>query len=263
MKKTSIILAAAALVAAMALAGCKLSEDEEDAISGEDITYKNASTTNYYRSFKATATKHYSADPVITINNPATIATSSNDANAVYGILFGLEETTPTGYTGTSKFYNFGIASVRWNQTTEKAEWYVSWCKEVPDAAFNATTSSGFSATVDGTLYGTETQIIPTSGTFESVTGTALSSNKLSVMIKITANDSTAAGSYTVKLCDSTGSSTYSTANIPSSTTGFTTRTQRKIGRYFCVYGGEEASASIKYTNVQGAAIVVEDMEEL
>lgn len=136
-------------------ASCGESEDESNAFNGEEISLSNTDTTKndngkkYYRSFRGTKTKHYSANALITINNAATTANSLESA-AGYGFLFGLEETTSTvnkdadttyyeSYDSTTKkfgdkakFYTFGIASVRWNAKNKTAEWYL-----VRECSFN------------------------------------------------------------------------------------------------------------------------------
>lgn len=126
------LLKAGCLALAMALVfgfvGCKDSEDDENAISGNKISYSwNADNarayakslldendknnedeitkkvkTLYYRAFEGTAQKHLSSDVVITIENAKTLADDSINtetekiakARAGFGFLFGLEDVT-------------------------------------------------------------------------------------------------------------------------------------------------------------------------
>ena len=83
----------ALLAASLCFVSCKKEEDEENAISGDNISMTHDGTSgNYYRAFSTTTTKHYSATAKITINNADTVKNSGNAANCALGYVFGLQE---------------------------------------------------------------------------------------------------------------------------------------------------------------------------
>lgn len=286
MRLSKIFWGGVALAAlSLGFISCGESEDDDGAIDGETISYTNSDTSNIYRSFKSTKTKHYSANALITINNATTKATESNNANAAYGFLFGLTETTNTvnsdnsttyyedeACTKKAKFYTFGIATVRWNAEQSKAQWYVSWCKNLPSTNFELNNYSGF----EGTVYyknnntatskkfetsDVETKIIPTtSEPYADVTSLSLSSNALIAQIRLTANDD---GSYTVNLySNATATDALATASIPAATTGLSKKTQLYLGRYVTVYSGETANGRIDYSDISGNPIPADYNED-
>ena len=280
-----ILLGLVATAAVLSLVSCgQVKEDEEKAIDGENIGFKNEKTENY-RGFITTKTKHYSANAEITIDNPKEIANSSHNANAVLGFVFGVEEVKHDPVVQVYKkndknedevtdvtFYNFGIASVRYNKAGN-VEWYVSWCKDVPNTilGYNDSPDFGNISVKDinnvTKTYGSEKQILPTSGTFETVSGINLTEdNKLSVLIKTVANDGKKdseleAGSYTVSLCNAKGEEK-SSVKIPATETGLTKKTELLIGRYVTVYAGEEIKGTIKYSDIKGNVIPADYVEE-
>ncbi len=257
-------------------ASCGENEDEENAISGETISYTNSDSSNLYRSFATTKQKHYSANALITINNPTAKVTDTNNANAAYGFVFGLEETTDavneaantTYYEDNAqqtkaKFYTFGIATVRYNAKDSKAEWYVSWCKNLPSTNFGTNSNSGFGGTVydaNGTskefsASDVETQIVPSSGSdpYATVSGLSLTDATLVAQIRVVAGTD---GSYTVGLYSSaTATTALATATVSNTTTALSAKTQKYIGRYVTVYSGETASGKIQYSDISGNPI--------
>ena len=275
MKLKNVLFGSAVAVALMfGFASCGENEDEENAISGETISYTNSDSSNLYRSFATTKQKHYSANALITINNPTAKANDSNNANAAYGFVFGLEETTDavnkaastTYYEDSTlktkaKFYTFGIATVRYNAKSKNAEWYVSWCENLPSTNFGTNSNSGFGGTVydaNGTskefsTSDVETQIVPSSGTYATVSDLSLTDGALVAQIRVVAETD---GSYTVGLYSSaTATSVLATATVPKTTTGLSEKTQKYIGRYVTVYSGETASGKIQYSDISGNPI--------
>lgn len=270
---------------------CGESEDDGEAFNGEEISLSNTDTTKndngkkYYRSFAGTKTKHYSANALITINNAATVADSSNYVSAAgYGFLFGLEETTSTvnkdagttyyeSYDSTTKkvgdkakFYTFGIASVRWNATSGSAEWYVSWCENVPSTCFNYTKESGFSGDVydvngnSKRIENNEKTIVKGDPSWKAVSGFSLTDSNFVAQIRVVANDD---GSYTVGLYkNAEATSALDTGTIPASTTGFTKKTQKDIGRYITVYAGQTTTGKIEYSDISGNPIPADYAED-
>lgn len=261
-----ILFGLAIAAAAFTLAGCLPTEDPDGALKSENIEFtQDSSKGQFYRSFKSTATKHYSANAEIKIDNPkAPEALSTNNAVATFGFVFGLEEhkhdpevktTNAEGKEEKVKFYDFGIAAVRYNRKSSKIEWYVSWCEDAPDTLFGYNDASEFETKIDGVKYGKETQIIPTSGFFKQVSSLSLTDDdKLDVVIKTVANED---GSYKVSLCNADGDEKDSTT-ISKAVTGFEGKTQKYIGRYLTVYSGETVKGSIKYTDVNGNLIPAE-----
>ncbi len=289
-----ILLGMAFTAAVLSFVSCGVKQDEEKAFDGEDVnlTHNGKSSTNglYYRSFASTATKHYSANAKITINDADTLTTFTDsditvDAKAGFGFVFGLEEVQKnsnvlkyvydenlniktkddgTKETEKVKFYDFGVASVRWNATANKAQWYVSWCKNVPDSVFNYNANGAFKdvrlaampenagATIPTA---SESQIVGTSTKpWIDVTGLSLADDgSLKVMIQTKANDN---GSYTVNLCKIDDPDTaLGTGLITSSDTGFTEKTQKLIGRYLTVYWKQTATGTIEYEDISGNVI--------
>lgn len=272
----------ALLAASLCFTSCKKEEDEESAIDGDKISLTNDSELNY-RAFESLKTKHTSSTAVITINNPTTV--KGDKANSVIGFVFGLEEVdTPNnspskGYQYQKdgslkeiniKYYNFGVAGVRYNKSSSKLQWYVSYCTNVPNSIFGYNASGDFAGNnakiiteinTDGSKKtevnspATETEIVKGSGeAFESL-AYALNDGKVQVRVKVVAE----AGKYKVTLQDSTGNqisgSTVASVNVE----GLTTTTQKEIGRYVTVYAGETADAKMTFTDTVGNPIPVSE----
>ncbi len=274
MVKKILLLGTLAIAASLTLASCGVKEDEEKAIKDDRIDFVNENTKNY-RAFATTKTKHYSANAEITLDNPTEVKGAKS--NYVLGFIFGVEEkehnpkvTIPAkdkdgkDTTTDVTFYNFGIAALRYNKKSG-VEWYVSWCEDVPNTILGYNDEGAFAnisvTNVDGvtTKYGKETQIIPTTGTFKTVSGLSLTEDKkLSVIIKTVANDD---GSYKVSICNADGDEKDSTT-ISKTVTGLTEKTQKLIGRYVTVYAGESVKGTIKYTDVNGNIIPADYVEE-
>ena len=288
--------AVALLAASLCFVSCKDEEDEENAISGDNISMTHDGTSGkYYRAFSTTSTKHYSSTAKITINNADTVKsiysssnTTGNYANCALGYVFGLTElevkagdkvklsdgsehtvsasllTTESGGTTKPKFYTFGLVGIRYNKVTSEPQWYISWCENVPSKVFNYNDDAEFYTKLyDGTtelLVGYENKIIPTatdSALWSDFTTSLTDAKALSVTVKSTANDD---GSYTINLYDAAGTTSIgSTQTVPASVTGLTAKTQLKLGRYTTVYNGETASGVIKLEDVSGAAVVFEE----
>ena len=273
---SKIVLGTLALAAVLTLTSCGVKEDEEKAIDGKRIDFDNTTEHNY-RAFVTTKTKHYSANAVITLDNPTEV--KGEKANYVLGFVFGVEENEhnpkvevfkkdANGNNTTDKetvtFYNFGIAALRYNKSSGKVEWYVSWCKDVPNTILGYNDDGEFKnisvTDISGVtkIYGEETQIIPETGIFKKVDGLSLTEdNKLSVIIKTFANND---GSYFVSICDTDGNEKDSTT-ISKAITGYTEKTQALIGRYVTVYAGESVKGTIEYTDVNGNVIPLDDEE--
>ncbi len=282
MRLSKIFWGGVALAAlSLGFISCSESEDDDGAIDGESISYTNSDTSNIYRSFKSTKTKHYSANALITINNAAS-TTTSYPAVAGYGFLFGLEETTTTVNASANttyyedsanktkaSFYTFGIAAVRWNATNSTAEWYVSWCENVPSTCFNSTTSNDFSGTVYAanssttTTLGTETTVVKgdNNTAWKAVSGFSLTDSKSFIaQIRVVANGD---GSYSVGLYkNAETSSALGTGTITAATTKFTAKTQKDIGRYITVYPGQTTTGRIDYSDISGNPIPADYNED-
>lgn len=285
---------AAMLVTALSVTGCKKEEDDDNAINGNAISYTNKTSDMYYRAFQSLKTKHTSSTAVITINNPETITDNSHNANSVIGYVFGLEETDapegkPTksyqykedGKLEQSKitWYNFGVAGVRWNKTTKKLEWYVSYCTKVPSTIFGWNKSSDFEAKLitelnaDGTPKtevvsgATETAIVGTKASpyFQAVNYNLVNGTvPVRVQVKIVENEDSATKTtapyiYQVKLQNQQGIDIEgaTVAKIP--VAGLNANTQKEIGRYTTVYAKESANASMTFADTVGNPIPVSE----
>ncbi|MBP3771054.1 MAG: hypothetical protein J6I53_00010 [Treponema sp.] len=299
MKLSKKILAAFSVAAMLVVAGsftaCKESEDDDDAISGENVSAKNE-TDMYYRAFESLKTKHKYATANIKINNPTeVVAKGSNgelhSANSVIGYVFGLEEdksehsvTKAYQYQkdGTLKektitWYNFAVAGVRWNNKTSKLEWYVSYCEGVPNTIFGYNDSSDFTAKIitevdsDGKAKtsvdsgATEKAIVGTlaSPYFESIDTTSYSLPEdgiINVLVDVTIEgDETNGYYYNVELQNQQGVTIEGASVGKIYVNGLTETTQKEIGRYTTVYSGETANASISFQDVQGNPIPVSE----
>lgn len=286
MKLSKVLFGSAVLAALMfGFASCGENEDESNAFDGEEISLSNTDTTKndngkkFYRSFAGTKTKHYSANALITINNAGTTS-GRYGAAAGYGFLFGLEETTSAVNTaaGTTyyesydsstkkfgdkaKFYNFGIASVRWNKYLQCAEWYFSWCENVPSTCFNYTPYSGFS----GAVYNAEGTSVtvgkesPTVSSWKGVSGFSLTDSSLVAQIRVVAKDD---GSYEIGLYkNAEATSALATGTISAATTKFNAKTQKDIGRYITVYPGQTTTGKIAYSDISGNPIPADYVED-
>lgn len=283
MKLTKIVLAAAALTAALVLAGCKTDEDPENAIaSNGDINYTNDGSTDYYRSFVSTKTKHESSSAKITIKNPTAWVEAVNSDNstvksvAAVGYIFGIEKVKDisgkkycVGSTYTAAdarkvdFYNFGIASVRYNVDSGNVQWYVSWVKNAPDVVFGYNNSGDFTETLtneakETSVYGNETQIVPTSGAWAPTSGVLNANSELVVNITTKADTD---GSYQVALLDENKENLLAIAQtIPAATTGLTAPTQFQVGRYVTVYKKQSVKANVAYYDMKGNLIADDDV---
>ena len=286
MVKKILLLGTLAIAASLTLASCGVKEDEEKAIkkSGK-IELTHNGSKKYYRSFAATDTKHYSANAVITIEDAANYAPKDAEgkklgvsAKAGFGFVFGLEESnkdknikkTVDGEEKKVTFYDFGVASVRWNAEKNTAEWYVSWCKNVPDTVFNYTDLRDFKDTsLVGAPEAIEEYIVDDgAGGWKVVSNLKLKDDgSLVAMIKTDAKED---GSYTVTLCDEEGNKITGTdtGTISNTLTGFTkkvdgvdkpSKLQKLIGRYITVYYKQSVTGTIKYLDVNGNLIPAED----
>ena len=276
---------AAMLVTAMSVTGCKKEDDDDNAINGNNIALTNDSAL-LYRAFESLKAKHVSSTAAITINNPTTLKTAANKANSVIGYVFGLEEIdTPEGFPTEGyqykkdgslekkkiKYYNFGVAGVRYNNETKKLNWYVSYCTKVPNTIFGYNGQSAFAgdnakiiteidsdgkAKTSVTSPATEDEIVKgSSGAFEEV-AYSLVDGKVQVRIQVKVNSD---GAYTVTLQNQQGikidGSSVATVNV----TGLTTKTQKEIGRYVTVYAGETANAVMTFSDTTGNPIPVSE----
>ncbi len=277
MKLSKVLLSSAAIALVLGFAGCADGSDDGNAISGENIefthgtatdtvTAEQAATYNYYRGFTTTTTNHYSSNALITIESPSVEKDSKFidgstvvSSNAGLGFVFG-EWNDTVSVTQDSKnknvaVYTFGIASIRYNVSSKKAQWYVSWVKQCPETVFGYNNSSTFNDELgdNKTSYGTETQIIPTPGaSWKDVDNLSLTDGNLVAKVCVTANDD---GSYKVELKSADDATTYDTATIPAETTGFSKKTQQRIGRYLTVYYKQSVKGSIQYSDIQGNPI--------
>jgi len=265
MKLSKILLTAVAAVSVIGFASCG-----NQGNVGQKINKTNDSTEyKFVREWSKTTTKHYKATAIIKNENPTVLADPTYPgyekgkdviANATLGFLFGLEEDTETEkeVAGT-KFYNFGIAAVRYNTVAKKNQWYVSWVKAAPETVFKTNNSSNFTDTLklsDGSekTFGTETEVKATwsDAKFDLI------DDELVASIVVTANDD---GSYKVDLMDEKQETLYDSATISNSVTGLTEKTEKFIGRYVTVYSGQTVQGSIKYKDIEGN--VIPDYEEI
>lgn len=285
MKLTKIVLAAAALTAALVLAGCKTDEDPENAIASNGvIKYTNDGSADYYRSFVSTSTKHESSSAKLTIYNPLEVADATNSdaskpsAVAAVGYVFGIEKVSELsgkkyciGEVYDAKearkvdFYNFGIVSVRYNKKDSKVQWYVSWVKNCPDVVFGYNNSTDFSETLtaeDGSseVYGDETQIVPEVGSYwENTTGGLNADNELIVNVHTQADTD---GSYIIILyAEDNETPIANIQTIPQSVTGLTKPTQFKVGRYVTVYKDQSVNAKVDYFDMKGNLLADDDVD--
>lgn len=271
-----ILLGTLVLATALAFTSCGLSEDQEKAISSSGkVNYTNDGRKDFYRSWVSTKTKHEDADAIITIedaDNYAEGETYGGDnpvvAKGVFGFLFGIEEVTSKygtikktvdGKQVTVKFYNFGIVGVRWNAAANKAEYYVSWCTDVPNTVFNYTDSTNFE---DPELTG---HGVPAADDNEIKGWTPISTSDLNLdldgnlelIIKTKASDN---GGYEVKLFTKDNTKKIGEAAIANTVTGYDVKTQGYIGRYITVYKKQTLKGSIKYDDVNAGVIPEDDV---
>lgn len=291
-----ILFGSLVLAAALTFASCGETQDEGDSFDGDkiDFTHDGASG-DYYRSFKSTSTKHYSANATITIEDADNVVSASDSrgravaAKAGLGFVFGLEEIkdAPVVYkikkdkktgeikynsdgtykTEKVKFYNFGVASVRWNHTDNTAQWYISWCTNVPDSVFNYNSSPSFydgslallpentGVSIPGSSADNEICIVDDgAGGWKDVASLSLKEDgSLAVLIKTVANEN---GSYTVQLMDKDAPDTViDTGTVPAAETGLSEKTQKLIGRYLTVYTSQTIKGKIEYSDVHGNVI--------
>ncbi len=288
-----ILLGMALTTAVISFVSCGVKQDEEKAFNGEniEITHNGKSKDKglYYRSFASTKTKHYSANAKISIENADSLTTFDEnvqvDAKAGLGFVFGLEEVAKdsnvvkyvydddfkiekksdgTNKTEKVKFYDFGVASVRWNAKTNKAQWYVSWCKNVPDSVFNYNPNGAFKDTALKDMPENAEATIPvahedeivkgTSGAWKDIAALELAEDgSFNAMIQTKANED---GSYTVNLCKIDDPDTViDTTTIAAAKTGLTEKTQKLIGRYLTVYWKQTVKGKIEYEDISGNVI--------
>ncbi len=271
------VLLSSAVAAALVFgfAGCADGSDDGNAIDGENIEFTHGQATdtvseedsasyNYYRGFKTTKTNHFSSNALITIENPALSDTTkypdgnSITSNAGLGFVFGEYDSsaTITEESGNKsvKLYTFGIASVRYNVSTKKVQWYVSWVKETPETVFGYNNSADFTDKLgtDKVSYGTETQIVHGDKSAWKDTSVQLTDGNLVVKVAVTAKDD---GSYEVELQNAEGTVIYDTATVTKDVTGFEKKVQQRIGRYLTVYYKQSVKGSIAYSDIQGNPI--------
>ena len=275
--KLSKVLLSSAVAAALVFgfAGCADGSDDGDAINGENIEFthgqasdsikaEDAAGYTYYRGFKTTKTNHYSSNALITIENPQITVTgvvSNAGLGFVFGEYDGSKKVKQDGKEKSIKTYTFGIASVRYNASIKKVQWYVSWVKGTPETVFGYNNSSDFSDRVgdDDEELGEETQIVPSDSHPWKDTTVSLTDGNLVVKIAVTANDD---GSYKVELQNADGTETFESAAISKDVTGFEKKTQQRIGRYLTVYKGQSVKGSITYSDIQGNPIPADYDEE-
>lgn len=281
MKMTKKILLGAVAVLAIALSGCKMKEDADNAISGGKINYTNESQSEYYRCFETRATKHYDAI--------ATFEIKPNDDNdGVSGYMFGVTQNE-------NKTYNFGVVSLKIEEGDLKG--YISWYYNVAGKDKLKTPKDNF-VDINGKAIGesgcsaTETQILPTSGTWETIKEdycTVGNTAKVVVVVDAMAEDAKhnnyvraqrpKDGDYKVRIYtadkldkkglppkDEDGYFDSSKAaiekDIPVTTTnnydknGKGERMQKDIGYYFNVYKKQTLTSEIKFSDYRGEALV-------
>lgn len=275
---------AAMLVTALSVTGCKKEDDDDNAISGNNIALTNDSTL-LYRAFESLKTKHVSSTAAITIKNPTALKTAANKANSVIGYVFGLEEVeTPEGSPKEGyqyqkdgslkkqkiKYYNFGVAGVRYNNESKKLGWYVSYCTKVPNTIFGYNGQSAFAgdnakiiteidsdgkAKTSVNSPARENEIVNGGSVFEELPYD-LVNGQVQVRVQVKINTD---GKYTVTLQNQQGVQIpgSSVAQVP--VDGLTTKTQKEIGRYVTVYAGETANATMTFSDTTGNPIPVSE----
>ena len=142
------------------------------------------------------------------------------------------------------------------------------WCENVPSTCFNYTPYSGFSGDVydaDGNskrIENNESEIVKGSGSasWKAVSGFSLTDSSFVAQIRVVANSD---GSYAVGLYkNAEASSALGTGTIPASTTKFTAKTQKDIGRYITVYAGQTTTGKIEYSDISGNPIPADYAED-
>lgn len=282
MKLSKILFGGAVLALSLAFVGCALEEDSENAFSGKSVdfdnkyiivntdgTIKSAKSTDkdatenteyYYRTIKSLATKHI--DSVCTI----TITPISDDTyDGVAGYLFNMSKNDDGSY-------NFAVASARWNGS--KVQAYVSWYENAALKENNYTNKDNLVDNSGKTVgdYGakvTETQILPTTLTFENLSGYSKNAEgKVEIVISVkSAADS---GDYNVDFytIDALGADGKIKANaeakastvVKGDETGRTDpKAQSEIGMYSNIYPGKRFVADWKFTDTNGQAIEIVD----
>ncbi|WP_191015485.1 hypothetical protein [Treponema zioleckii] len=293
MKLSKKILAAfsAATLLATAAVFTSCSDDEENAFSGKSVDFDNSyvttstatdgtvtvkhaqSTTSgaiqntasatstekgyFYRAFNKLTAKHYGSTCTIKLT-PKTDGINygteegQSSANGVAGFVFNLTENATD-----STAYDFDIAAIQYDGS--KIRTYVSKYENAALKDNNFTAASNFTAS-DGTTAATETQILPSSGTYYDFAAsdfTADSNGAITVVIKVTANDD---GSYTVEYLDAADSTTAKkTVTVTAAQTGYTTKTQAKMAMYANIYPGQHFVADFAFSDTVGNAIPFED----
>lgn len=282
MKMTKKILLGAVAVMAIVLGGCKLKEDEDNAISGGKLNYTNESQSQYYRCFETRATKHYDAIATFEIK-------PNGDNDGVSGYMFGVTQNE-------DKTYNFGVVSLKIEKGDLKT--YISWYNNVAGKDKLKTPKDNF-VDINGIAIGeagcsaTEKQILPTSGTWETIKEdycTVGNTAKVVVVVDAMAEDAEhnnyvraeklpKDGGYKVRIYtadkldkkglpqkDKDGHFKSSEAaiveDIPVTTTynydkaGKPKRMQKDIGYYFNVYKKQTLTSEIKFSDYRGEALV-------
>ena len=272
-----ILFGALAVATVLTFASCGPKEDEEGALKGEKVDFVHEDANyDYYRSFKATSTKHYSANAEITIETADDYASGLSFASSGspivakggFGFLFGLQQTNKDagitkiidGKEKEVKFYDFGIVCVRWNAAADKAQWYVSWVKNSPNSVNNYNNFSGFE---DTELRGTaglpvfdEAEVVVA---WQDVPGLSLDENgNFYALIRTIANED---GSYNIELYDAADNKLKETT-VTSVETGLTEKKQLKLGRYITVYKGQSVKGKIDYKDTNGNVIPADYDEE-
>ncbi len=125
-----LLLAGVALIASLSLASCAAVIGGNDMIkmglNKATIEYENTDTESNKREFKMFNQKHSGAVCTIAIDTENSTYTSNN-TTGVMGFGFGITKNE----NGT---VNFGIASARYNKSTKKLQYYVSWMLNVSEA---------------------------------------------------------------------------------------------------------------------------------
>ncbi len=281
-KKILAAMSAAALLATASIFTSCSDDDEESAFSGKTVDFDNSyvttstatdgtvtvshaesttsgaveNSTYYYRAFNKLTAKHYGSTCTIKLT-PKTDGTSydasSNPANGVAGFVFNLTENETD-----STAYDFDIAAIQYNGS--KIRTYVSKYENAALKDNNFTTATNFTQS-DGTTAASETQILPTSGTyydFNASDFTADSDGVITVVIKVTAEED---GSYTVGYYSSedTSGTALKTVSVTAAQTGYSAKTQAKMAMYANIYPGQHMYADFAFTDTVGNAIPFED----
>lgn len=273
-KKVLLGLAAGALV--LGLAGCKgITVGGDDSVDGEVINGTTAKayvgdkdgegytneTGDYVREMQLFSTKHYGAFAALTLTDENK---NSNDGNGQLGYVFNYTEND-------DETVNFITIGYRWYN--KQLQTYVSQYYNVKKSDFK---NDNFGAPKKSTIKekdSTKTtayEIIVED--FNTLTtskfGTLSDDGSATIGVEVIAEED---GSYTVNYYGSEKLDNYKlkkdqeadkTVTIDKKVTGYTKKTQTKIGCYVNVYSGKTLNGFWRFSSIKGEDLPVEGFED-